>query len=494
MSAKVEPDMAARRPDPADDTWPANQKELILSPASPQAQSRSSLAMSRIYSIETLPRYKPAPLLAISETSVSFQEVPQPPPSTTSLVEPKETVPIVPTTSLNIELEPMEATPVLPISIHDAAVKPTPLPVEIDDSMDSTVEEKSRIYDEPSRESENSTPKHKAGSRRIARAPQTVQDHSNTVSRSTSPKQPHVSRSGTSSRTIDYEELERNAAAAKIPKPSDEAFADNSTGIQETPPRLPKSTSFTKSVLSATDPGSSKATMPDSEKVRSHSPGSSGTDRPGDSQKTAIIVEDLPDNDLGETAQQDPDDHRDLMELAILDNDRAPTEKHEQPISNDRRPNSSHRRRSRRTRSLPSRPGLVQWKGPVDSRLENIDNLWLVLQNEWISLREDTKDYTGPFMASFDKKICSAADKFSLGRACASDVRKLQKSWTLAYTVSLPQLENKEHVKQMEHFTIAMSKLGKASRGLREEYFRISADMERDDGDDMDWTPGNSHS
>ncbi|CAG5148262.1 uncharacterized protein ALTATR162_LOCUS2175 [Alternaria atra] len=475
MSARVEFDMTARRPGSADGTRPANQKDTIVSPPS-RAQSCPSLAMSSIHSIQ----YKPAPLLAISSTSVCYEEVPKPSTSTTSLAERKDTVPSVSITSLGVGLDPVGASPVPPISTDNVVVKPTPLPVEFDDSM-------SLIHSEPAMKSTSFTSKHTAGSGPIARAPPTVQDHSNVLC-STSPTQPHVSRS---SRTIDFEELKQMAAAAKISKPSNEASVDNTTVVQEISPRLSKNISSTSSALSASDPDLSKAVMSESGNVRSRLSGSSGGRRikknksllkdHGHSQDDAIVVDDSSDNDHGETAQQDPDEHRDLMELAYLDDGQAPTEKHEQSTLN-----SNQRRSPKRARSSPSRPGFIQWKGPVDSRLEIVDNLWLKTQAEWISLHHDTKKYTGALMTSFDKKICSAAKKFSSGGLCASDVLTLEKSWGLTYSVASTQLEEKQHKRQIKQFKITLHRLGLASRGLQEEDFA----MEGDDEDDMEWTPG----
>jgi hypothetical protein len=201
----------------------------------------------------------------------------------------------------------------------------------------------------------------------------------------------------------------------------------------------------------------------------------------GDSPDDAIVVDDSSDNDHGESAQQDLDEHRDLMELAYLDEGQAPTEKDEQPALN-----SNKRRSPKRARSSPSRPGFIQWKGPVDSRLETFDNLWLKTQTEWVSLHHDTKKYTGPLMISFDKKICSAAEKFSSGGFCASDVLTLEKSWGLTYRVALTQLEEEQHKRQIKQFKITLKELGLASRGLEKEDFA----MEGDDEDDMEWTPG----
>jgi hypothetical protein len=101
--------MTARRSDSADGTRSADQKDPILSPPS-RAQSCPSLTMPSIHSIQ----YKPAPLLAISSTSVCFEykptpllkissisvcyEVSQHDTSTTSLAERKDIVTGVPIT------------------------------------------------------------------------------------------------------------------------------------------------------------------------------------------------------------------------------------------------------------------------------------------------------------------------------------------------------------------------------------------------------------
>lgn len=47
------------------------------------------------------------------------------------------------TISLNIKLKPIEATLVLLISTYNAAVKPTLLLIEINNFIDSTIEDKS---------------------------------------------------------------------------------------------------------------------------------------------------------------------------------------------------------------------------------------------------------------------------------------------------------------------------------------------------------------
>jgi hypothetical protein len=88
-------------------------------------------------------------------------------------------------------------------------------------------------------------------------------------------------------------------------------------------------------------------------------------------------------------------------------------------------------------------------------------------------------------MISFDKKICSAAEKFSSGGFCASDVLTLEKSWGLTYRVALTQLEENQHKRQLKQFKITLKELGLASRGLEKEDFA----MEGDDEDDMEWTP-----
>jgi hypothetical protein len=58
------------------------------------------------------------------------------------------------------------------------------------------------------------------------------------------------------------------------------------------------------------------------------------------------------------------------MELAYLDKGQVPTEKDEQPALK-----SNKRRSPKRAQSLPSRPGFIQWKGPVNSRLQTFNNL-----------------------------------------------------------------------------------------------------------------------
>jgi hypothetical protein len=210
--------MTARRPSSADGTRSSNQKDTIVSPPS-RARSCPSLAMPSIHSIQYKPapllaisrtsvcyEYKPTPLLEISSISVCYEEVSQPDTSTASLVERKDTVPSVSITSLGVGLDPVGASPVPPISTDNVVVKPTPLSVDIDDSMDYAVREESPIHSEPTMKSTSSTSKHTAGSGQITRAPPTVRDHSNVLC-STSPTQPHVSRTRTNSRTIDFEEL-----------------------------------------------------------------------------------------------------------------------------------------------------------------------------------------------------------------------------------------------------------------------------------------------
>ncbi|KAG9195652.1 hypothetical protein G6011_00773 [Alternaria panax] len=531
-------DMVAQRPASADGTRPANKTDSIVFPLS-RAQSCPSLAMSKIHSVQSRPapwlassgtsayheevpqpppsvsstRFKTTPLLAISKISVCYEEVPEPDTLTTSLAERKDTIPGVSITSLGVGLDPVGASPVPPISTDNVVVKPTPLAVDIGDSVDYAVQEESRIYSEPAMKSTSSTSKHTAGSEQIARAPPTVRDHSNVLcskaksvssssassssDSSDSSDSSHVSRSRTSSRTIDFEELKRTAAAASVSKPSNEGCAGNTTVTQGISPKLSKSTSSTSSALSASDPDSSKAMMSESGNVRNGLSGSSGGHRikknkplprdqsslkdHGDSPDDAIVVDDTSDDDHGETAQQNPDEHRDLMELAYLDEGQALTEKDAQPTLN-----SNQRRPLKRARLSPLRPGFIQWKGPVDSRLETFDNLWLRTQTEWMSLHHDTERYTGPLMISFDKRIRSAAEKFLSGGFCASDVLTLQKSWLLTYTVALTQLEEIQHKKQIKQFKMTLEELWLKSRGLQKEDFT----MEKNNEGDTEWTPG----
>jgi hypothetical protein len=168
------------------------------------------------------------------------------------------------------------------------------------------------------------------------------------------------------------------------------------------------------------------------------------------------------------------------MEFAYLDEGQIPLEKGEQPTLEHNQKHSS-----KRVRVPSSYPGFVEWKSLVDTKLANCDSLWLKTQTDWISLRDNTKKYTGSLMSGFDKKICSVAKRFLSGRVCASEVLALEKSWRLTYTVALMQIKDERHKKQLGAFNARLKQFESVSRGIQPEHFAT----EEDDGDDIDWTP-----
>ncbi|CAN9286403.1 unnamed protein product [Alternaria alternata] len=124
------------------------------------------------YAKHTSIQYKPTPLLAISSTSVCFEykptlllkissisvcyEVLQHDTSTTSLAERKDIVTGVPITPLGVKLDPVGVSPAPPISTDNVVVQPTPLFVDIDNSIDHAVREESPIHSETAMKSNSS--------------------------------------------------------------------------------------------------------------------------------------------------------------------------------------------------------------------------------------------------------------------------------------------------------------------------------------------------
>lgn len=276
ISTRVGSDMTARRSSSADGTRSADQKDTIVSPPS-RAQLCPSLAMPSIHSIQ----YKPAPLLAISSTSVCYEykptplleissisvcyEVSQPDTSTTSLAERKDIVTGVPITPLGVKLDPMGVSPAPPISTDNVVVKPTPLFVDIDNSMDHAVREESPIHSEPAMKSNSSNSSDPDSSSRdepvsviLADPYDTPGGSSSSDSSSDSSKESsskpsnssHIYRSKTSKRTIDFGELKQMAAEAKTSKPSNKVCPENTTIALGTSLRLSKKISRSKKVRS----------------------------------------------------------------------------------------------------------------------------------------------------------------------------------------------------------------------------------------------------
>lgn len=496
--------MTARRSNSADGTRSADQKDTIVSPPS-RAQSCPSLAMPSIHSIQ----YKPAPLLAISRTSVCYEykptplleissisvcyEVSQPDTSTTSLAERKDTVTGVPITPLGVKLNPVGVSPVPPVSTDNVVVKPTPPFVDIDNSMDHAVREESPIHSEPamkSNSSNSSDPDSSSGDEPASvmladsydTSGSSSSSNSSSDSSSDSPKESssrpsnssHINRSKTSKRTIGFEELKQMAAEVKTPKPSNKVCPENTMIAPGTSLRLSKKKSRSKKVRSRlSEPSISHRMKKNRPLPRDRS---SLQENPDDE----IVIEDSSDDDHGKIAQQDPDDTQDLMEFACLDEGQVPLEKGEQPTLEH-----NQKRSSKRVRVPRSYPGFVSWKSLVDNKQPNCDSLWLKTQTEWTSLRDNTKKYTGSLMSSFDEKICRVAKEFSSGRVCASEVLALEKSWRLTYTVALMQIKDKRHKKQLGAFNARLKQFESASRRIQPEHFAT----EEDDGDDIDWTP-----
>lgn len=500
ISTRVGSDMTARRSSSADGTRSADQKDTIVSPPS-RAQSCPSLAMPSIHSIQ----YKPAPLLAISSTSVCYEykptplleissisvcyEVSQPDTSTTSLAERKDIVTGVPITPLGVKLDPVGVSPAPPISTDNVVVKPTPLFVDIDNSMDHAVREENPIHSEPamkSNSSNSSDPDSSSGDEPVSviladpydtPGGSSSSDSSSDSSKESSSKpsnSSHIYRSKTSKRTIDFGELKQMAAEAKTSKPSNKVCPENTTIAPGTSPRLSKKISRSKKVRSRLSEPSIGHRMKKNRPLPRDR--SSLQEDPDD----AIVIEDSSNDDHEEIAQQDPDETQDLMEFAYLDGGQIPLEKGEQPTLEH-----NQKRSSKRVRVPSSYPGFVEWKSLVDTKLANCDSLWLKTQTDWISLRDNTKKYTGSLMSGFDKKICSVAKRFSSGRVCASEVLALEKSWRLTYTVALMQIKDERHKKQLGAFNARLKQFESVSRGIQPEHFAT----EEDDGDDIDWTP-----
>jgi hypothetical protein len=482
-AASASPTMVNRLPGSTDEPFLDNRKDFITAPANPHFQPGSALAMSKIYSIHTVPRRKALSCLAVSKVSVVHQEVPQRP-ATPSLVVSKETVSNAPTTSLNTGSEPTVST-----STRNVDAEHATLSVEIHDATSSTVEEGSQDY-QPSRKIKSSVPS--------ATASKTIKGYSGIASHLVSPEQTLPAQSQGSWRTIDVEELLVNA---KKRKASDEACAGESTNIRKRPLKMPKSTSSTKSVLGAADCSSPKAMVSSSAEVRSYSPGPSSAHQssgvhessqattkplPGDTQACPFIIE---DTDNEEIAHESSDEGRDLMEYAFLqEKKRATPENHEQTVLNNRQPSSSHRRSPRHARVSRQQPGFYNWKTPVEGMLEEIEERWQDLQSKWITLYDRPNMVKGPAMKRFQEKMCETVESFLAQRVSTTDVQKLLNLWKITRLVTDAQVSEEEK-KELRSFTTDMSEFNKASRVLQGGDSMIGVDLEGDDEDDMDWTP-----
>jgi hypothetical protein len=86
--------------------------------------------------------------------------------------------------------------------------------------------------------------------------------------------------------------------------------------------------------------------------------------------------------------------------------------------------------------------------------------------------------------------MCNAEETSRTQRICASDAEKLVCTWSILHRIIYPALERREDKKLMRNFQKELRMFYKISQPLRDEDPTLGVDMEGDDEDDMDWTPG----
>jgi hypothetical protein len=320
---------------------------------------------------------------------------------------------------------------------------------------------------------------------------QSSQSHNDRSKNGRSPEHPGL-------RLIDFDELVKTAAAAKTPKPSDRNSMDKLLDGEETPPRVPEATSSIENVMS-TDPPSLAMTSKSSN-TRGPSPGLSTACGRGNTQKSIprqgtreqpIVI----DDDDMMTWQQDTDGDLDLMQHALRRNAQGDIEDLNKNVQtmDDQWPMSTtgHQRSSpRRPRAAAQHAGMIHWKPAVEGLLYKVADTWTNVQAIWMELYNKLIMRERGSIQSFQERMCNAKEKFRTQRICASDAEKLACTWSILHQIIYPALERREEKELMKKFQKELRMFYKISQPLQDQDPTLGVDMEGDNEDDMDWTPG----